>query len=74
MIQNFLFYFIFIFFIFLREEGGGGDSLSPPRLNIFYSGQYGSNDPPRSRRSALSVKMTICNDQADSPHYVRPDV
>ena len=40
-----LFYFYF---------GGGGGSLSPPRLNIFYSGQYESNDLPRPRRSALS--------------------
>ena len=42
---------LFFFFFFLRGvgvgEGEGG-------LNIFYSGQYGSNDLPRPRRSVLS--------------------
>ena len=39
---------------------GGGGSLSPPRLNIFYSGQYGSNDLPWPRRSALSECVCVC--------------
>ena len=37
-----------------RWEGGGVVFRSPPRLNIFYSGQYGSNDLPQPRKSALS--------------------
>ena len=40
--------------LFFFMGGSGGGSRSPPRLNIFSSGQYGSNDLPRLRRSALS--------------------
>ena len=41
----------FFFFFFLG--GGGGESFTT-KAQHFYSGQYGSNDLPRPRRSALS--------------------
>ena len=38
-----------------REPGeGGGGELFITKAQHFYSGQYGSNDLPRPRRSALS--------------------
>ena len=45
------------FFFFLGGGGvrGGGGGLSfTTKAQHFYSGQYGSNDLPRPRRSALS--------------------
>ena len=43
----------FFFFFFFRGVGGWGKSFTTTSQH-FYSGQYGNNDLPRPRRSALS--------------------
>ena len=37
--------------------GGGGVKSFTTKAQYFYSGQYGSNDLPRPRRSALRVLL-----------------
>ena len=47
---------------FVSGEGGGGgeERVFHHQGSTFYGGQYGSNDLPRPRRSALWVLLSVC--------------
>ena len=49
---------LFFFFFFFLGGGGGGRSFIT-KAQHFYNGQYGSNDLPRPRRSALSEVLLV---------------
>ena len=54
------FYFLFLFLFFFFFWGGG--SLSPPMAQHFYSGQYGSNAPPKNKK-IKKKRVMICLSQ-----------